>query len=469
MARAMPAKDSESEIQFGQLEHAQPERGLRPDQDRHYVVAECGQVRRQDLPIFVELDVLRDMEAHARENTRVELGGVMLGRQHLDTDGQPFVLVTESLRAKHYQATKGSFKFTHETWNEITRERNEFRTDLQLVGWYHTHPGWGVFLSGMDLFICNHFFNRPLDIALVIDPSAGDRGWFHWSTADQDKMEPTAGFFLMTNRHRWRELNYYRELFDGPQSRVTDPQLKQASFDKSGFEQEDTMVNVIDNRRPWLEVSVVSLVLLQFMLACFFAWFVLYRTDQQEMSGLREQVSALESRLEMEQQRRNATIREQAYANILETIVSKETGQTGLAGKMADLFHENRLLSENLQGQLARIEKSQDANHALILERDRQHKRAEGLETDLSDTRRELDLAQQALEKQQPGKNDVSGTASQEEFARDWLIYTSVGVGLLVLGLVGGAFLTRQFMPQRENSFDEVSLQTGDEHSETGG
>jgi proteasome lid subunit RPN8/RPN11 len=41
-----------------------------------------------------------------------------------------------------------------------------------MVGWYHTHPDWGVFLSSMDMFICDNFFNK-LDVAYVIDPWRG--------------------------------------------------------------------------------------------------------------------------------------------------------------------------------------------------------------------------------------------------------------------------------------------------------
>ena len=146
-----------SEIQFGDLEQSEPQRALRPDQDGHFVVAPVGNLGDDELPIFVDLDVMRDMEAHARSNTRSELGGVMLGRQCVDDAGQPFVFVTDALRAHHYEATKGSFKFTHDTWSQITQSRKTFRPELEMVGWYHTHPGWSVFLSGMDLFICNHF------------------------------------------------------------------------------------------------------------------------------------------------------------------------------------------------------------------------------------------------------------------------------------------------------------------------
>ena len=125
-----------SEIQFGDLEQSQPQRALRPDQDAHFATCPVATVKDDELLIFVDLDVMRDMEAHALGNTQVELGGVMLGRQSIDDQGRPFVTITDSLRAEHYEATKGSFKFTHETWSQISRQREKFRPDLEMVGWY---------------------------------------------------------------------------------------------------------------------------------------------------------------------------------------------------------------------------------------------------------------------------------------------------------------------------------------------
>ena len=52
--------------------------------------------------------------------------------------------------------------------------------DKKMIGWYHTHPGFGIFLSGMDLFICDNFFNLPWQVAFVYDPLGGDEGNFVW-------------------------------------------------------------------------------------------------------------------------------------------------------------------------------------------------------------------------------------------------------------------------------------------------
>ena len=101
------------DIQFGDVEEAQPQKDLRPDRNRHFAVVAYGKPVERDLPIFVDLDVLLDMETHAATDTSVELGGVMLGGHYHDEDGKPFVVITDTLRAEHYESTKGSFKFTH--------------------------------------------------------------------------------------------------------------------------------------------------------------------------------------------------------------------------------------------------------------------------------------------------------------------------------------------------------------------
>ena len=46
----------------------------------------------------------------------------------------------------------------------------EYFANARIVGWYHTHPDFGIFLSDYDVFIHQHFFSGPGQIALVIDP-----------------------------------------------------------------------------------------------------------------------------------------------------------------------------------------------------------------------------------------------------------------------------------------------------------
>lgn len=196
----------ESEMEFGEVCQPRREPRERPESNGLWHVHPVFSPEPCDLSIYVDVDVMRELWSHARFDTGVELGGVLLGGQYEDELGRPFVVVSECLRARHFEATKGSFKFTHETWEDITRERTKLGEDLQMVGWYHTHPDWGVFLSGMDLFICDHFFNRPLDVALVLDPCRGEVGFFQWTADPRERTRRTGGFQLFGSRLRQSEL-----------------------------------------------------------------------------------------------------------------------------------------------------------------------------------------------------------------------------------------------------------------------
>lgn len=61
--------------------------------------------------------------------------------------------------------------------------------DLQIVGWYHSHPGHGIFLSSYDQFIHENFFSAPGMVALVVDPRDDDAfGWFGWNDGELTRL-----------------------------------------------------------------------------------------------------------------------------------------------------------------------------------------------------------------------------------------------------------------------------------------
>src|SRR4051812_31685537 len=166
---------------FDEIRYREPVRLLRPDRDRRHACLSYHVPGPEDLPVFVDHKTADAMERHALSDTSVELGGILLGKECVDeSSGAPFVWVSQSLEAKHYANTQASFTYTHDSWEEITRERDRLHPDLDIVGWYHTHPSFGIFLSHHDLFIHQHFFAQPLQVAYVIDPIQQTRGFFQW-------------------------------------------------------------------------------------------------------------------------------------------------------------------------------------------------------------------------------------------------------------------------------------------------
>ncbi len=192
------------EIVFDDVTFREPHKLRRPDRDRRFACLAYELPRPGDLAIFLDAAASEAIERHALRDTSVELGGILLGKECVDDQtGEPFVWVTQSLEAKHYENTQASFTYTHDSWGEITRERDQLYPDLDIVGWYHTHPDFGIFLSGMDLFIHRNYFNQPLQVAYVVDPINQTRGFFQWNSGD---LAEVGGFWIITDRTQRSQL-----------------------------------------------------------------------------------------------------------------------------------------------------------------------------------------------------------------------------------------------------------------------
>ncbi len=133
--------------------------------------------------IFVREEVINDILSYSKTDTSRELGGVLLGR-YKEIDGKYKVLIEETVIAQHTEAGLSQITFTHETWEYIHHEMENKYPDLKMVGWFHTHPGFGVFLSEDDYFIHNNFFSKPWSVAYVLDPVRKQDGFFGWSNGN---------------------------------------------------------------------------------------------------------------------------------------------------------------------------------------------------------------------------------------------------------------------------------------------
>lgn len=275
------------DIQFGDMEEARPDRMRRPDKNSHFACVPVHRPKEEDLLIYVDVDVMLEMERHALSDTSVELGGVLLGGQYEDEDGRPFVVVSDALKAEHYQATKGSFKFTHDTWEQISRQREKFPEETKMVGWYHTHPDWGVFLSGMDMFICNHFFNRDLDLALVIDPCRGDRGWFQWKGQGSRTCARTGGFYLYGSRHRKEELEILSEELTGSMAMSTG--TRNTNPPRSAGGAPPSVVQIPSPNNPVMEFGIISMLAVQFIFLALISWKIFSPATPPEANNLIEE------------------------------------------------------------------------------------------------------------------------------------------------------------------------------------
>jgi proteasome lid subunit RPN8/RPN11 len=143
---------------------------------------------KADFRIVISEQAYRTIWEHSRENDKVELCGVLIGEIFRDISS-PFLEITAAIRGEYATNQGAQVTFTHNTWTYIHNIKDSRFPDKQIVGWYHTHPRFGVFLSPQDIFTHKSFFNQPWHIAFVIDPVSGDEGFFVWQNGNPIRVE----------------------------------------------------------------------------------------------------------------------------------------------------------------------------------------------------------------------------------------------------------------------------------------
>lgn len=102
--------------------------------------------------------------------------------------------------------------FTQETQVALHQTLEERFPKKELVGWYHTHPRMGVFLSEYDTWLHRNFFPELFQVALVIEPYSSSGGFF--IRQPDGSLDPRRyyGFYELHNRKR-RSVVHWRNIF----------------------------------------------------------------------------------------------------------------------------------------------------------------------------------------------------------------------------------------------------------------
>lgn len=128
---------------------------------------------KEPVRIALSAEASADMIAHAKESLDKEVCGVLVGERCEDDRGT-WVFAKAAIRGTASRQGGSHVTYTQETWEKIYEVKDRDYPKLDIVGWYHTHPGFGVEFSDMDKFIQQNFFAGALQFALVLDPLGGD-------------------------------------------------------------------------------------------------------------------------------------------------------------------------------------------------------------------------------------------------------------------------------------------------------
>src|SRR5215467_7120580 len=137
----------------------------------------------ETLEVAIDSEVVRTIRQHARSSSKTEVCGVLIGQ-----DRERRVQVAACIEGENAEGAGAHVTFTQDTWEHIYAVKDKKYPDERIVGWYHSHPGFGVFLSDHDTFIHKNFFSSPGQVAWVYDPHTDEEGCFGWAGARIERL-----------------------------------------------------------------------------------------------------------------------------------------------------------------------------------------------------------------------------------------------------------------------------------------
>jgi proteasome lid subunit RPN8/RPN11 len=150
-----------------------------------------GEVPPNGQPLVVmHQTALLQIIAHSRSNMECELGGALLGAAYRHKNGV-VVEVKAALPAASSDHGPVHFTFSADSWSKLHRDRAAHYANLDIVGWFHTHPDLGVFYSSDDVVVHSAAFTLPWHVGLVVDPVREEAAFFGWADG---ALSPLAGF-----------------------------------------------------------------------------------------------------------------------------------------------------------------------------------------------------------------------------------------------------------------------------------
>ncbi|HKY78819.1 MAG TPA: Mov34/MPN/PAD-1 family protein [Anaerolineales bacterium] len=190
-----------------------PRRARIPHHRAHRWLADGEPGRKAGMQVFLTQPVFRAINAHASGDLDNEVGGWLAGRWCRDIDTKAeFVVVEALLPAQQVRSGSTFLTFTHDSQVAMLAALEERYAKKGIVGWYHTHPRMGLFLSGYDVWLHEHFFPYPWQVALVVDPHAPAGGFFVRDGKNDLDSRRYFGFHELLNRKGesivdWRNLH----------------------------------------------------------------------------------------------------------------------------------------------------------------------------------------------------------------------------------------------------------------------
>ncbi|MEO1376267.1 MAG: Mov34/MPN/PAD-1 family protein [Cyanobacteria bacterium J06635_10] len=139
---------------------------------------EEGKISLPYSQVYISKSARKTIKSHLEANTTIEQGGILFGQAYNDFKQGIYVEIIAAIPAQATIGTKVHLEFTPDSWQDIMYYAKSNHPEANIVGWYHSHPDIGVFMSRTDMRTQRAFFYHPWCVSIVYDPIRNEISYF---------------------------------------------------------------------------------------------------------------------------------------------------------------------------------------------------------------------------------------------------------------------------------------------------
>lgn len=157
---------------------------------RRFLIGKAGPFPRL---VFRE-EVMGQIDQFARTRPNGEHGGFLIGRKRNLKSLEEYEILVERFVPIPQRDEASRLVISAEHWDTVSQALEKAGGNEKIVGWVHTHPGFGVFLSSFDKDQHERFFPEPWQVAYVIDTHSQNRAAYHMVNHEWHQLE---GYYIL--------------------------------------------------------------------------------------------------------------------------------------------------------------------------------------------------------------------------------------------------------------------------------
>ena len=154
----------------------------------HQELAEIPGSEPSCMPLYISKIAEEKMRNHAASSApmRLEVMGLMLGQVFMH-QGIEYTVVRD-VATTDLDASSTRVRFRRDGFEKLFASLDDVGFDHIVTGWYHSHPGHGIFMSPTDVDTQKSMFTSTFHRAVVIDPVNKEIGAYRLKDIDVESV-----------------------------------------------------------------------------------------------------------------------------------------------------------------------------------------------------------------------------------------------------------------------------------------